>query len=105
MLFINAHVSVMLKLPIGKTKRHLIIRRMEHMALSNIYSNSEVKSHLKTCNTCYSNMSIGNFKIIKMCSNNFRVIIHEALLIRKLSSSLNEQIFRNGQLYTFKIFS
>ena len=90
---------------IGKTKRHLIIRGMEHLALSNVYSNSEVKSHLKTCNACYSNMSIDNFKIIKKCSNNFTSIIHEALLIRKLSPSLNKQIFTNGQLYTLKIFS
>ena len=90
---------------IGKTKRHLIIRGMEHMALSNVYSNTEVKSHLKTCNDCYLNMSIDNFKIIKKCSNNFTTIIHEALLIRKLSPSLNKQIFTNGQLYTLKIFS
>ena len=54
-----------------------MIHGMEHMALSNVYSNSEVKSNLKTCNACYSNMSIDNFKIIKKCSNNF-TIIHEA---------------------------
>ena len=50
-------------------------------------------------------MSIDNFKIIKKCSSNFNSMIHEALLIRKLSPSLNKQIFTNGQLYTLKIFS
>ena len=54
---------------------------------------------------CYSNMSIDNFKIIKKCSSNFNSMIHEALLIRKLSPSLNTQIFTNGQLYTLKVFS
>ena len=84
---------------IGKTKRHLIIRGMEHMALSNAYSNSEVKSHLKTCNACYSNMSIDNFEIIKKCLSNFNSIIHEAFLIRKLSHSLNKQIFTHGSYF------
>ena len=83
----------------------MIIRGMEHMALSSVYTNSEVKSHLKTCNTCYSNISIDNVKIIKKCSSNFNSMIHEALLLRKLSPSLNKQIFTNGQLYPLKIFS
>ena len=82
-----------------------IIRGMEHIVLSNVYSNTKVESHLKLCNACYPNMSIDNFKIIKKYLNNFSTIIHEALLIRKLSPSLNIQIFTNGQLYTLKIFS
>ena len=60
---------------------------------------------LKLCNNCYSNMSVNNFKIIKKCSKNVSTIIHEALLIRKLSPSLNKQIFTNGKLHTLKIFS
>ena len=54
---------------------------MEHMALSNVSYNSEVKSHLKTVNVFYPNMSIDNFEIIKY-SSNFSVFIHEALLIQ-----------------------
>ena len=90
---------------IGETKRHLITRMKEHLAINNSYRNSEVKTHIINCQTCCNNVKYDSFKVIKKCQNSFNVLIHEALLIRRHSPSLNKQLFSNGSLFTLKIFS
>ena len=90
---------------IGETKRHLITRMKEHLAINNSYRNSEVKTHIINCQTCCNNVKYDSFKVIKKCQNSFNVLIHEALLIRRHSPSLNKQLFFNGSLFTLKIFS
>ena len=90
---------------IGETKRHLITRVKEHLALNNFTNKSQIKSHLRSnCNECKLNSSIDSFKVLKRCRSHFDVVIHEALIIRRNNPQLNKQLFNNGSLYTLRIF-
>ena len=90
---------------IGETKRHLITRVKEHLALNNFTNKSQIKSHLRSnCNECKLNSSIDSFKVLKRCRSHFDVVIHEALIIRRYNPQLNKQLFNNGSLYTLRIF-
>ena len=90
---------------IGVTKRHLITRVKEHLALNNFTSKSQVKSHLRyKCDECKMNSSLDSFKVLKRCRTHFDVLIHEALLVRLYNPQLKKQLFNNGCLFTLRIF-
>ena len=74
---------------IGKTKRHLVVRKSEHLEFESEEPKSEIiKEHLKKCLVCRG-ASIDNFEIIKKCKSDFDTKVNEALFIRKENPSLN----------------
>ena len=88
---------------IGQTKRHLVTRVNEHVALSS--SKSEIKSHIRNCPICYKKkFNVDNFQILKKCKNSFNTCISEALFIRKFRPKLNKQLMTNGASYFLKVF-
>ena len=90
---------------IGKTKRHLITRAQEHLALQESSQKSEVKTHILSCSTCKGgSLNVDKFRVKKRCVNSFAVLIHEALLITRFSPKLNKQLFTKGSFYTLKVF-
>ena len=82
---------------IGKTKRHLDIRRKEH-----INGNSPIFDHLCSCNDCDN--SVSSFVILDSARNDFQLRIKEALYIRYNKPSLNTQLFQNGSQFSLNIF-
>ena len=89
---------------IGKTKRHLITRAREHLSLGNIFTNSEVKTHLESCHRCQEATPETCFRILKSCGTDFQARVHEALLIKKHNPRLNKKLFNKGSFFTLKIF-
>ena len=85
---------------IGKTVRHLATRVKEHAT-----TNSAVKDHLQSCQTCHSNFSCNNFSIVDLGHNDFEVSIKEALHIKEKRPNLNKQLFSQGASFTLNIFS
>ena len=89
---------------IGKTKRHLVVRKSEHLEFESKEPKSEIKEHLKKCLVCRG-ANIDNFEIIKKCKSDFDTKVNEALFIRKENPSLNKNLFNSGSLYTLKVYS
>ena len=52
---------------IGKTKRHLMVRRLEHLVIENSQK-SEIKRHLRSCNLCRVS-GCENFEILRECKS------------------------------------
>ena len=87
---------------IGQTKRHLVTRVNEHVALS---SKTEIRSHIKNCPICYNKkFDTNNFQIISQCKNSFNTRVSEALCIRKFRPKLNKQLMTKGTSYFLKVF-
>ena len=53
---------------IGKTKRHLVVRHLEHLEFEKSEPKSEIKNHLMECEICRS-AKFENFEIIKKCNS------------------------------------
>jgi len=86
---------------IGKTKRHLVVRAVEHGKSSN----SAVGQHLASCFTCCNSRSdLDGFKIIDSARSNFECKIKEAILIKTAQPCMNTQLFASGSMFTLKIF-
>ena len=84
---------------IGKTKRHLAVRVLEHTDLEK-NNKSAIKDHIKICPVCVnSNLSIDNFKILTKCNNDYETRINEALLIEKFKPELNKQLLNSGKSF------
>ena len=83
---------------IGKTKRHLFARIREHR---NPQKSSAILDHRLICDCFCSNE---NFKILKSCSNDFRLNICEALLIKNKRPSLNQTICNDGRSIFLKLY-
>ena len=88
---------------IGKTKRHLIVRSLEHLEFEKAEPKSEIKEHLKKCLVCRKS-NLDNFEIIKKCKSDFEAKVTEALYIKKENPTLNKQLFNSGSLYTLKVY-
>ena len=88
---------------IGKTKRHLAVRSLEHLEFKNEKPKSEVKVHLKSCEIC-QNCSIDNFEILKKCKNDHENKICEAMFIKSDNPKLNKNLFNKGSFVTLKIY-
>ena len=81
---------------IGKTKRHLAVRSLEHLEFKKVKPEGEVKSHLKSCEIC-QNCTIDNFDILKKCKNDREVKISEAMFIKRENPRLNKNLFNKGR--------
>ena len=88
---------------IGKTKRHLVVRSLEHLEFEKAEPKSEIKEHLKKCLVCRKS-NLDNFEIIKKCKSDFEAKVNEALFIKKDNPTLNKQLFNSGSLYTLKVY-
>ena len=73
---------------IGKTKRHMAVRILEHLKYEDVKPESEIKSHLGSCNVCKSS-SLDNFEILQKCKTDDEAKIKEAMFILKQNPSLN----------------
>ena len=88
---------------IGKTKRHLIVRSLEHLGYENIEPKSKVKTHLMGCEIC-KKAKFENFDIVKKCNSDYEAKISEAMSIKKETPSLNKNLFNSGSFYTLKVY-
>ena len=88
---------------IGKTKRHLMVRCLEHLEFEKSKPESEIKSHLQSCDVC-KNASPQNFEILKKCRNDRETKINEALFIKNENPKLNKNLFNKGSFYTLKLY-
>ena len=87
---------------IGKTKRHLCVRCLEHVDIED-KTPSAIKDHIFTCETCRS-ASIDNFEILQKCKTDWDAKISEAFFIKTEVPQLNKNLFNTGSLYTLKIY-
>ena len=79
---------------VGMSLRHLGTRAREHLNLADINIKSGIKDHLHDCGKCSSmKHSVESFKILKKCVTEYDTKIQEALLIKKLNSKLNKQLY------------
>ena len=87
---------------IGKTKRHLMTRCLEHLELEKPHK-SEVKEHIKSCQIC-RRCNFDSFDILKKCTTDHETKINEAFFIKNEVPQLNKNLFNSGSLYTLKIY-
>ena len=81
---------------IGMSSRHLITRVMEYLNLADS-KKSAIKNRILSCPTC-SNLQYNIYclTILKKCNSDYEAKIHEALLIKRHSPSLNKQCYASG---------
>ena len=84
---------------IGKTKRHLITRVMEHQS-----DKSAIGQHLKACKSCHDNFGINQFKIINNGQSDLDCKIKEALHIKTFNPSLNQNLYQHGSSFLINVF-
>ena len=89
---------------IGKTKRHLSVRGLEHLEFEKESPKSEIKSHLIQCVTC-RRCDLDSFDILKNCKTDLESKIFEAMYIKKEMPKLNKNLFYSGSLYTLKVYT
>ena len=81
---------------IGKTKRHLFQRILEHRSHS-----SAIYDHRLHCScTC----TINNFSILDSAQSDFSLLIKEALLIKNRHPSINTNLYSGGQSFFLRLF-
>ena len=80
---------------IGKTKRHYIVRKNEHLGVSTV-SGKQLKYNPQQCTAVRKHINDDNhqcdddsFKIVGAASNDFHLRIKESLLILKEKPNLN----------------
>ena len=88
---------------IGKTKRHFGVRSLEHLDFTKDNPVSEVKSHIKSCNSC-KQCNFENFEIMKKCKSDRDSKIYEAMFIKQELPKLNLNLFNKGSFVTLDIF-
>ena len=84
---------------IGKTKRHLITRVMEHRA-----DKSAIGQHLSRCSSCRNSFGIDQFKIISNGRTDVECKIKEALNIKSINPTQNQNLFQHGSSFLINIF-
>ena len=88
---------------IGKTKRHIVVRSLEHLLFEKTEPKSEIKTHINGCEIC-KNAKFEDFEIVKKCNSDMESKINEAILIKKETPILNKNLFDSGSLYTLKVY-
>ena len=77
----------------GKTNRHLIVRCREHLGINK--AGQKIKSNSSSIGDHISKFghkaSFDDFEIISKTDNHFDLLIHESLLIKRDTPSLNSQ--------------
>ena len=89
---------------IGMSSRHLIIIVKEHLNLADSRK-SIIKDHILSCPT-WSNLeyNINSFTILRKCNSDYEAKIHEGLLIKRHSPSLNKQCYASGASFLLNIY-
>ena len=85
---------------IGKSKRHLVTRCIEHLSTSH---KSEIQEHIKVCPICRDSKP-EHFEILKKCRTDQECKIYEALFIKTFVPPLNKNLFNSGSFYTLKVY-
>ena len=89
---------------IGMSSRHLITRVWEHLNFKSL-QDSAIKDNILLCRKCCNDwFNKNNCVIICKCKSEFCSKIHEALLIKKSSPKLNQQMFTNKASHLLNIF-
>ena len=88
---------------IGMSSRHLITRVRKHLNSADSRK-SVIKDHILSCSTC-SNLqyNINSFTILRKCNSDYEAKIHEGLLIKHHSSSLDKQCYASGASFLLNI--
>ena len=93
MLFTSLSVdAVPRRMHAGQTTRHLHTRILEHLGISPIagkHTSNPAKSSVLS-HSCASGRKVDfeNFKILFSCSDSYKLMIHESLLINKYKPAL-----------------
>ena len=82
----------------------LITRVKEHLNLADSRK-SAIKDHMLSCPIC-SNLqyNINSFTILKKCNLDYEAKIHEALLIKPHTPSINKLCYASGALFLLNIY-
>ena len=91
---------------IGMSSRHLGTRVKEHLNFSS-KQKSSIKDRIQSCkcNICSkTKIGLDSFKTIRKCRSDYDAKIHEALLIKKHSPSLNRQLYARGASFLLQVF-
>ena len=79
------------------------MRCLENLEFDKSKPESEIKSHLQSCDIC-KNASPQNFEILKKCRSDRETKINEALFIKNENPKLNKNLFNKGSFYTLKLY-
>ena len=79
------------------------MRSLEHLDFVRDKPESEVKSHIKSCDSC-KKCTLENFEIMKKCKSDRDTKIYEAILIKQYLPSLNVNLFNKGSFVTLNVF-
>ena len=64
-----------------------------------------IKDHIQSCSICSkTKIGLDSFKIFRKCRSDYDAKIHEALLIKKHSPSLNRQLYASGASFLLQVF-
>ena len=91
--------QTILHICIGKTKRHLVTRVGEHKS-----DKSAIGQHLKVCHICNHSFDVNQFKIINIGKSDLDCKIKEALHIKALNPSLNQNLYQSGSSFLVNVF-
>ena len=80
-----------------------MVRSLEHLDFTKDNPVSEVKSHIKSCNSC-KQCNFENFEIMKKCKSDRDSKIYEAMFIKQELPKLNLNLFNKGSFVTLDIF-
>ena len=97
------------KFYIGETKRYIVERASEHLAIKK-FPLTAVGKHISDCDACLQSLSRGdlsykNFEIVNKCKSKLECEVREAFLVKKLNPSMNLQLFKSGAMHTLRIFN
>ena len=84
---------------IGKTKRHLITRVTEHRT-----DKSAIGQHLSSRSSCRNSFGIYQFKNISNGRTDVECKIKEALNIKNINPTLNQNLFQHGSSFLINDF-
>ena len=84
---------------IGKTKRHLTVRVKEHLV-----GQSAIAKHVDSCEDCKKGYTLNQFSVLSQASSDYECRIREALFIKEVVPSLNNQLVNLGSSYFLKLF-
>ena len=88
---------------IGMSTRHLRTRAGKHLNLDNSHK-SAIKDHLRSCRQCCNGVcNVTSFKILGKCNTDYDTKIREALLIKKLRTQLNKQLYGKNAFFRVRL--
>ena len=76
----------------------------EHLSLADSRKNA-IKDHILSCPIC-SNLqyNINSFTILRKCNSDYEAKLHEALLLKRDSPSLNKQCYASETSFLLNIY-